>query len=311
MANRTFRFAAQISSASYGDGWAATAKRVEELGYSSLLMPDHFGDQLAPVPALMAAAAATTGLRVGSLVFDNDYRHPLVLAKECATVDVLSGGRLEVGLGAGWMRSDYDESGIAYDPPKVRIDRFLEGLAIVKGLLSGESFSFSGDYYNVQGHQGTPKPVQQPRPPIIIGAGGKRMLSIAAREADIVSVNFDLRAGEVNADTVATGTLDKVQEKLSTLREAAGDRYDDIELSVTVFFGMVTDDRDGIANAMAPTFGLTGEQALEIPFFCAGTVDQICDDLRRRRDELGFSYVAFGGDSWQAMAPVVERLAGT
>src|ERR1700722_14697390 len=164
---RRFRFAAQLSTAPEGGGrsWAEQARKVEDLGFSTLLMPDHFGDQLAPVPALTAAAAATTTLKVGALVFDNDYRHPLILAKEAATLDLLSDGRLELGLGAGWMRSDYEESGIAYDRPGVRVDRFEEAVAIITGLLeSEEPFSFSGTHYTVTGHRGTPRPVQRPRP---------------------------------------------------------------------------------------------------------------------------------------------------
>src|SRR5437016_13355822 len=149
MAARPFRFAAQIAGAGSAREWADQARKAEDLGYSSLTMPDHFGDQLAPVPALMAAAAATTDLRIGTLVFDNDYKHPLVLAKEAATLDLLSDGRLELGLGAGWLRSDYEASGIPYDPPAVRIDRFEEGLAIVKGLLEGGPFSFSGKHYTI------------------------------------------------------------------------------------------------------------------------------------------------------------------
>ena len=171
---RKFRFAAQLSKAPEGTAtsWAEQARKVEDLGYSTLLVPDHFGDQLAPVPALMAAADATTSLRIGTLVFDNDYRHPFVLAKEAATLDLLSGGRLELGLGAGWMRTDYDESGIAYDRPGLRVDRFAEGVAVVAGLLQADGpFSFSGTHYTVTEHTLTPRPVQRPRPPLILGGG--------------------------------------------------------------------------------------------------------------------------------------------
>src|SRR5579863_4522604 len=160
---RKFRFAAQLSKAPEDSArsWADQAKKAEDLGYSALLVPDHFGDQLAPVPALMAAADATSSLRVGTLVFDNDYRHPLVLAKEAATLDLLSGGRLELGLGAGWMRSDYEESGIPYDPPALRVDRFAEGVAVIAGLLESDGpFSFSGTHYSVTGHSLLPRPAQ-------------------------------------------------------------------------------------------------------------------------------------------------------
>ncbi|HVN50318.1 MAG TPA: TIGR03621 family F420-dependent LLM class oxidoreductase, partial [Acidimicrobiales bacterium] len=178
---RRFRFGVQASTAASGDDWRALARRVEDLGYSTLFMPDHFGDQLAPVPALMAAADATSELRIGALVFDNDYKHPVVLAKEAATLDLLSGGRLELGVGAGWMVSDYEQAGMAYDPPKVRVDRFAEGLAVIKGLFAEGELHFEGEHYRIEGLDGRPKPVARPHPPILIGGGAKRMLSIAAR----------------------------------------------------------------------------------------------------------------------------------
>ncbi|MDQ2825569.1 MAG: TIGR03621 family F420-dependent LLM class oxidoreductase, partial [Actinomycetota bacterium] len=180
---RRFRFGAQISFAASAGDWVAKARRIEELGFATLCVPDHFDDQLAPFPALVAAAAATSSLRVATMVLDNDYRHPLVAAKEAATVDLLSGGRLELGMGAGWLSSDYDQSGIVCDPPAVRIDRLEEALAVVKGLLGGGKFSFAGRHYTVTGHPGTPRPVQRPHPPILIGGGSRRILSLAGRDA--------------------------------------------------------------------------------------------------------------------------------
>jgi probable F420-dependent oxidoreductase len=188
-----FRFGVQASAPMSGKEWSELAQRIEDLGYSTLTMPDHFGNQMAPMPALMAAAAATTVLRVGALVWDNDYKHPVVLAKELATMDLLSDGRLEVGIGAGWERADYDWSGIPYDPPGVRVDRFEEGLAVIKGHFTPGPFSFSGQHYTVSGLDGLPKPVQQ-HIPILVGGGGKRVLSIAAREADIVGINGTMAA---------------------------------------------------------------------------------------------------------------------
>ena len=210
-------------------------------------------------------------MRVGSLVLDNDYKHPVVLAKEAATIDLLSDGRLELGLGAGWMKTDYEQSGIPYDRPGVRIDRFEEGLAIIKGLLSDDGpVTFAGKHYTITAHEGTPKPVQKPHPPILIGGGGKRVLSIAGREADIVSVNFDLRSGAVGPEVGPSGTAEATAEKIGWVRDAAGDRFDDIELSVTIFAGMVTDDPQGLAAAMGPGFGITPEQALEMPHVLVG-----------------------------------------
>jgi probable F420-dependent oxidoreductase len=311
MTVRPFRFGAQVASARSATEWRDLACRLEDQGFSSLFMPDHFDDQLAPMPALAVAAASTSTLRVGSLVLDNDYKHPVVLAKEAATLDLLSDGRLELGIGAGWLRTDYEASGIPLDRAGVRIDRFEEGLAIIKGLMTGEPFSFSGDHYTVTGLAGTPKPVQQPHPPILIGAGAPRMLGVAAREADIISVNIDLSAGEIGPDVVKTGTGDLTAEKIELIRKAAGDRFDDIELSVTIFMGAVTDDRRGLAEMVASGFGQEPEMVLGSPHLLAGTVDEIVEELQAMRETLGFSYVIFGGGSHNAMAPIVERLAGT
>jgi probable F420-dependent oxidoreductase len=295
-----------------GRSWADQARKVEDLGFSTLLMPDHFGDQLAPVPALMAAADATTTLKVGALVFDNDYRHPLILAKEAATLDLLSNGRLELGLGAGWMRSDYEESGIAYDPPGVRVDRFEEGVAIIIGLLESEGpFSFSGKHYSVSGHSGTPRPAQLPRPPVIIGGGGRRVLGIAARNAEIVSINVDLRSGTAGPESASNATPDATREKIGWVKEAAGDRFDEIELNTLIGFVMVTDDRQSIIDAMAPALGIDPTDAVHIPLALIGTLDQMAEELEWRRQEYGISYFSVESDAWEAMAPVVARLAGT
>jgi len=308
--HRRFRFGAQISFAGSAGEWAAKAQRVEELGYATLCVPDHFDDQLAPFPALMAAAAATSSLRVGTMVLDNDYRHPLVAAKEAATVDLLTGGRFELGLGAGWLASDYAQSGIACDPPAVRIDRLEEALAVVKGLFSGGKFSFAGRHYTVTGHPGTPGPVQRPHPPILVGGGSRRILSLAGREADIVSVNFNLRSGSVGPQVGATATAAATAEKLEWVRDAAGERFDDIELSHSLYLTIVTDDREAAAGGLGSGFGLTAEEVLAMPNFAIGTVAQIADELERRRDELGFSYIVVGAECYEAMAPVVARLGG-
>src|SRR5450631_1248337 len=188
----TFRFGVQLSKADSGPAWRATARKIEDLGYSTLFIPDHFEDQLGPLVALTVAAEATTELKVGSLVFGNDYRHPVVLAKEIATLDLLSGGRVEFGLGAGWMTTDYEQSGIAHDTSGTRIGRMEESLTIMKSLWSTGACTFAGEHYTVTGAVGAPLPHRRPHPPIIIGGGGRRVLGIAAREADIVGVNPSL-----------------------------------------------------------------------------------------------------------------------
>jgi probable F420-dependent oxidoreductase len=309
--DRKFRFGIQLSNAPAGTDWASVARRSEDQGFSTLFLPDHFGDQLAPLPAMMAAADATTELRVGALVFDNDYKHPVVLAKEVATVDVLSGGRVEFGVGAGWLLTDYEQAGMAYDKPGVRVDRMIEGLAVCKGLWGDGPFSYEGKHYRVTDLDGLPKPAQRPCPPILIGGGGKRVLTFAAQEADIVGINPNLRAGAVGPDAAQDAVATRIDEKLSWVREAAGDRFDALELNMLVFVGVVTDDRQGFIEAMAGGFGVTPEQAVDIPYAWAGTIDEICEHLETARDRWGVSYYVLQGDAAEAMVPVVAKLAGT
>ena len=291
--------------------WRERARLFESLGYSTLFLPDHFGEQLSPIAALMSAADATTTLRIGSLVFDNDYRHPVVLAKEAATLDLLSDGRLEFGLGAGWMTSDYEQTGIPLDPPGTRIERMAEGLEIIKRFFAGGAVSFEGKHYKVQGVDGFPAPVQKPHPPIIVGGGGRRMLRLAAQQADIVSVNYKLTEGRVNSALVRTGLAEATDEKLAWIKEAAGDRFSNIELCATIFVANVTDDRDGAAAAFAAGIGAEGREVLEMPHFLIGTIDQMVEDLQARRERYGISYVVFPDAAAESLAPVVERLTGT
>jgi probable F420-dependent oxidoreductase len=299
----------QAGGAATTDEWAAKARRAEELGYSTLFVPDHFGLQLAPMLALQAAADATTTLRVGTLVLDNDYRHPVMTAKEAATLDVLSGGRLELGLGAGWLRSDYDESGMPYDPPSVRVDRFEEGVAIVKGLLSDGAFSFEGEHYRISNLDGRPKPVQRPLP-ILIGGGGRRMLGIAGREGDILGVNPNLSAGAVTPEVAKDATAEANDRKLAWLRAAAGDRFDHIELNVLVFIAQVTPDRRSVAEGLASGFGLTVEEALDVPLALVGRQDEIAESLVARRERWGFSYYVVQDAAMESFAPIVSSMTG-
>jgi probable F420-dependent oxidoreductase len=309
-----FRFAAQLSRAPEmtARAWADQARKAEDLGYSALLMPDHFGDQLAPIPALVAAADATTTLRVGALVFDNDYRHPVVLAKELATLDVLSGGRLEMSLGAGWMRTDYEQSGIAYDEPAVRVDRFEEAVSVVKGLLETDGpFSHAGAHYSVADHHLLPRPVQAPRPPLIIGGGGKRVLTIAGREADIVSINVDLRSGVAGPEAAPNASPTSTRRKIAWVKEAAGARFEQLELNTLIGFVIITDDARSVADAMAPAFGLDPADALHVPLALLGTLEEMAEELQWRRAEYGISYFSIEAACWEALGPLVAKLAGT
>ena len=308
---RPFRFGVQEHRAPNAKAWREKARLVEAIGYSTLYLPDHFGDQLSPIAALMSAADATTKLRVGSLVFDNDYRHPVLLAKEAATLDLLSDGRLDFGLGAGWMASDYEQTGIPLDPPGTRIERMAEALQIIKSFFAGGSVSFTGKHYSVREVEAAPSVVQKPHPPIVLGGGGPRMLRLAAREADIVSINFNLSEGRVNRRLVHTGLAEATDEKVAWVKEAAGDRFSEIELSATIFVANVTDDRDGVAAALASGLGAEPRDVLEMPHFLIGTVDQIVEDLRARRERYGISFVVVPDEAAESLGPIVERLTGT
>ena len=308
---RPFRFSAQEHRVHSAKQWKERARALESMGYSTLYLPDHFGDQVGPIAGLMAAADATTTLRVGSLVFDNDYRHPVVLAKEAASLDLLSDGRFDFGIGAGWMMSDYEQSGIPFDSPGTRIERMAEALTIFKRFFAGGEFSFEGKHYAIKGLEGAPTPVQKPHPPIVIGGGGRKMLELAAREADTVNVNFDLREGKPGRRLAQTGLASVTDEKLGWIREAAGERMEQIELGVWTFMANVTDDRDAVAEMLAPAMGFDPADVLEVPHFMLGTADQIAEDIIARRERYGISHLVVPGDAADSLAPVVKRLAGT
>jgi probable F420-dependent oxidoreductase len=243
-------------------------------------------------------------------VFDNDYRHPVVLAKEIATLDLASEGRVEFGLGAGWMTTDYDESGIPLDPAGIRVARMLEGLAVMKGLWGSERFSFSGSHYTITDAQGLPRPTSLPHPPIVIGGGSKRILTIAGREADIVGINPDLRSGRVGPEVIASVVPERWDERVGWVREAAGSRFEELELQVLTFLVLIGQPKKDAITSAAPLFGVPAEVAAEIPIAMAGTVDEVCDDLEARRERWGFNYIVVHEGEIDAFAPVVERLTG-
>jgi probable F420-dependent oxidoreductase len=310
--DRKFRFGVQSGGASSAREWREKVRRAEDLGYSTLLMPDHFIDTpFAPIVGVAIAAEATDSLRIGTLVLGNDYKHPAVVAKELATLDVLSGGRVEAGIGAGWMRVDYEALGLGYDRPGVRIERLAEALAIVKGAWADGQFSFDGKHYRIREYDGIPKPVQQPHPPILVGGGGRKLLTLAAREADIIGFTPAARTGEITTEQARETLPATWAKKFEWVREAAGDRFDDLELQIRYFFAAITDDRRGLAEAAAPAFGISADEALESGVALVGTIDECCDILVRRREQSGVSYVVIGDDQYEAFAPVVSRLAGT
>lgn len=307
---RKFRFSVQERGAESAKQWRERARALESMGYSTLYFPDHFGDQSGPIAALMAAADATTKLRIGSLVFDNDFRHPLVLAKEAATIDLLSDGRFDFGIGAGWLVSDYEQAGLSYDSAGVRIERLAEAITIIKKLFAGEEVSFKGKHYALNGAKGTPRPVQKPHPPFVIGGGGRKILELAAREADLVNVNFDLRTGRRGPAVAQTGMAGATEDKIRWIRDAAGARFDEIELGVWILRADVTQDRDGVAANAAQLMQMEPADVLAVPHLLIGSLDQIAEDIVTRREQYGISHVVVPGDVADELAPMVERLTG-
>jgi probable F420-dependent oxidoreductase len=307
---KTYRFGVQATRLGSRREFVALCHRIEELGFSTLFVPDHFDDQLAPLTALASAAAVTTVLKVGSLVFDNDYRHPLVLARELATLDVLSEGRLEIGLGAGWMQADYEQSGITYDPPRARIDRLGEALEIMTALFSEESVSFSGQYYELRGARCLPRPVTRPHPPFIVGGGGRRILSLAARHAQIIGVNTSLAAGVVGPDALAKAGAGFFDERISWIRASAGEQLAEIELQCLT--GLVEIGR-GKAELLGPVAAALQVSEAEVdasPLALLGTEDEVVASIEEAYRRFGFSYFVIHEPEIEAFAPIVARLGG-
>jgi probable F420-dependent oxidoreductase len=292
--------------------WALFARRLEDLGFSTLSVGDHLTGGYGPIAAMTAAACATTELRIGALTFCNDYRHPLVLAQEVATVDVISGGRVELGLGAGWMRNDYERSGIPMDRPAERIDRLDEAVRVVKDVFRGDGpATFCGTHYRVREHTGLPRPEQRPWPPILIGGSGPKVLALAGREADIVGLNVSLHEGSLGGAGGPSGTRQATLEKLATVREAAGPRWTDLEVEVYVHVTDVGPGRVTRLQRAAEALHMSPAEAAGSPHVLVGSAEEVCDVLAMRREELGISYVSVNGDAVDQISPVVDRLAGS
>jgi probable F420-dependent oxidoreductase len=308
---KPFRFGVNVWRAASRAEWIEKARKVEGLGYSTLSVPDHLTDLFAPIPALVSAAAATTSLRVGTNVLNNDLRHPVLVAREAATVDLLTDGRLQLGVGAGHMKSEYDQAGLDFDAGAVRVERLAEAITILKGLLAGEHVTFSGQHYRVRGHTIHPQPVQRPHPPLLVGGNGRRLLALAAREADIVGFSgITFREGGTASD-LAGWKAAAVDERIRLVRETAGARYDRLELNALVQRVVVTDNRRQAAEELARRWSqLTPEDLLESPYVLIGTVDQLVEDLRLRRERWGISYYVVFEPYFEAFAPVVAQLAG-
>ncbi len=309
---RPFRFGVNVRTTASAADWTALARKVEDLGYASLNVPDHLAEMLAPMPALAVAAAATTRLRVSTMVLDNDFRHPVLVAREAATLDLLSDGRLDLGLGAGHMKSEFDEAGLRFDRGAVRVERLGEAVTIIKGLLAGETVTFAGRHYQVTGHTVYPRPVQRPHPPIVIGGNGPRLLALAAAEADVIGLSgITFRRGGTEPDLVAFRPA-AVDERVRLLREAAGARFERLELSALVQRVIVTDDRRAGAEELTRRWPALGvDDILDSPFLLLGTLDEIAGQLVARRARWGISSYVIFEPSLDAFAPIVARLAGT
>ncbi len=318
---KPFRFAVQSFSAGSGAEWTERARRVESLGYSTLHLADHLIgpgpalektahplQTLAAIPAMAYAAAVTKDLKIGSRVFCIDYHDPLVLIKSAMTIDLLSDGRLELGLGAGWLQEEYAAAGIAFDPPGRRIDRLADVLEALDAFRGAGLADVENANVRWRDFEGVPKPVS--KPPVMIGGGSPRVLRLAGRKADIVSFNFNNRSGVIGPDGVRSSSEEETKRKVGWVREGAGDRFDELELEIGAYFTFVMDDPGPLLKGMAGSFGYSEEEMRKHPHALFGSVDTICEELERRRDLFGISYVTVGDSAMEAFAPVVARLSG-
>jgi probable F420-dependent oxidoreductase len=310
---KPFRFGVSIWHVQSRADLVEKARKVEALGYATLTLPDHLTDRIAPVPALAIAAEATKQLRVGTNVLNNDLRHPVLVAREAAAIDLLTDGRFELGLGAGSIRSEYEQIGLDFDRGAVRVDRLTEAVIVIKGLLRGEQVTFAGKHYRVSGHTIAPLPVQKPHPPILIGGNGTRLLTLAAREADIVGLSgLTFRAGGAAPPDLSGWRVSGVDERIRLVREVAGEeRFARIELNALVQRVVVTDDRLRAAEELTARWSqLDAEEILQSPHVLIGTVEQMIEDLQACRERWGISYYVVHEPYFDAFAPVVDRLAG-
>lgn len=313
---RPFRFGVMCFDAPSRAAWRDLARKVEDLGYATFVMADHYLNPLTPVAGLMAAAEATSAVRLGCQVFDNDFRHPALLAKEAATLDVLTDGPFDFGLGAGWSKREYDQVGIPFDPPAVRVARMEEALGIIKAVWTGEALTHRGRFYALDGYVGTPRPVQRPHPPVLLGGGGRRVLQFAAREADIVGIVPRARPG--GGLDWAGSTATTFETQIGWVRDAAAERWDRLELDVIAHAVKVTDNPRAAAEEIVrrhpygkDAAGLTVDQALDSPDYLIGSIDQIVERLEAQRARYGISRVTVYQRDLDAFAPVVARLAET
>jgi probable F420-dependent oxidoreductase len=320
---RKFRFAAGGEGNPQEGGarkFIKLAQQAEEYGFDSFMIPDHLGPQVGPIAALGALAVATEKIRLGTSVLANGFRHPAVLAKDAATIDVLSRGRLELGIGAGWMKDEFDMAGIAYERPGVRIEKLDEALTILDVLLRGQECNFEGKHYTIKGLKGSPRPRQGPRPPIGVGGGGPKMLALAAKHADVISlIPGTTKEGKLKVSGI---TMEQTLERVELVRKAAGDRFADIELNWTITTIVITDDREQVAEMALAAMDtgyppnlevdvkLSVEEILNSPYVAIGTFEEIADQIRTVRAKTSMSYVGVFPTQMDAFAPIIPLLKG-
>lgn len=305
---RPFRFGVSVRHAPDGGAWKALARKAEDLGFDILLTADHLLELFPPLTGLAMAADATKRLRVGTLVLNNDFRHPAMLAREAATIDLLTGGRFELGIGAGHMKQEYDSAGLRFDEARVRVDRLEESVHVLKRLLAGEELTFKGDQYQLEGHRCFPRPVQSPVP-VLIGGNGRRVLELAAREAQIVGFTGFFPSPDGTSTELTHFSESGLRRRLDVVHAAAAERMAELELNCLVQNVVVTNSpREEAAQIASRRAGLTAEDLMGNPFLFIGSVNQICDDIVRRREELGVSYYAVFEPAMEALAPVIARL---
>lgn len=324
MTTRPFRFGLQAFAADSAIEWKELARKAEDLGFSTLFTCDHYfgpgsiSDEsahrpvdLAPITPLAVAAAVTTTLRVGCRVFSCDFHHPVVLAKECATLDLLSDGRMEIGLGAGWVKAEYDGMGIEMKPAGERIGKLADYVAIMRAQFTGQPIDVATSTLRVHGFEGRPVPVQKPHPPIIIGGGSRRVLTLAGREANIVSINFNNAPGKLGPASFAAAGPEATMEKLQWIREGAGARFPELEIETSAMSVTIDDRPEQAAEQMAAGMGVSVSELHGNPHVLIGTLSEVCDRLRERRERYGISYVTVAHRNLDQFAPVVAALAGT
>ena len=311
---RAFRFGIlYMSKVTSGTSFLDQARKIEAQGFSTLLFSDHFErSPLAPIPAMAAAAMATNQIHVGTLVLCNDFRHPAVLAKEALTLELVAPGRIELGIGAGWMNQDYDQSGIANERPGIRIARLEEAIDILRQQIDNKTTSHTGTYYSIADMPAIPATPQANRMPILVGGAGRRLLSLAARTADIVGLNWNVRAGVVGNDAISSGISEATDEKLAWIREAAGERFASIELHAQCYLLSITDRPIEAIERWLASLGVDLDPAsmLDSPHVLVGPLDQITDKILERRERWGISYLSFYDNHLGDATQIVDRLSG-